>query len=575
MSTSLNKSSKKVSIIKNYLYNLSYQLLLLVVPLITMPYLSRVLGLANQGTFSVLYSVVSCFVMLGCIGLNIYGQREIAYYKNSEQDCNRIFWEISIIRFVMLFASLVLYFLFIWFNFNVIGVINVYNPVYFMLFAIELVASMFDISWYFQGVENFRIQTIRNFIVKLIGLAMIFVFVRTENDLWLYIVIYTGMNLIGNASLWIYKLKGCRFVKPDIQRMRHHLGRSFIMFLPQIATTVYSQLDRLMLGVLMNDGNVQAGVYDNAEKIVKMALTVVTSIGLVMLSRVANTYIENNKQQAHKYITASFRMYLTLAVPIMFGVAGIAKTFVPRFFSDEPGFDQIVPVMIMLSPIILFIGGSNVFGTQYLLPTNRMKAYTLSVFVGMGVNLVLNTILIKGFGALGAAAATVVAEFCVLVVQMIAVRKEFSPKLYLKGWRNYISGAIMFVCVYMIGQIVGSTIYTVVAQLIVGVTVYFGLLLLLRDPFVLSGARMALGQLRTSKQSPADATDDNICEELRLISFDETEDVQTDQPDTDSAATENLDQVSEFEQSGLTAEKVASEDAAGDLSSDKESNDKN
>ena len=105
MPASLNKSSKKVSIIKNYLYNLSYQLLLLVVPLITMPYLSRVLGLANQGTFSVLYSVVSCFVMLGCIGLNIYGQREIAYYKNDEQDCNRIFWEISIIRFVMLFAG--------------------------------------------------------------------------------------------------------------------------------------------------------------------------------------------------------------------------------------------------------------------------------------------------------------------------------------------------------------------------------------------------------------------------------------------------------------------------------------
>ena len=301
MSTSLNKSSKKVSIIKNYLYNLSYQLLLLVVPLVTMPYLSRVLGLANQGTFSVLYSVVSCFVMLGCIGLNIYGQREIAYYKNDEQNCNRIFWEISIIRFVMLFASLGLYFLFIWFNFNVIGIINVYNPVYFVLFATELVASMFDISWYFQGIENFRIQTIRNFVVKLIGLAMIFVFVRTENDLWLYIVIYTGMNLIGNISLWVYKLKGCRFVKPDIRRMCHHLGRSFIMFLPQIATTVYAQLDRLMLGVLMNDGNVQAGVYDNAEKIVKMALTVVTSIGLVMLSRVANTYIENNKQQAQIY----------------------------------------------------------------------------------------------------------------------------------------------------------------------------------------------------------------------------------------------------------------------------------
>lgn len=480
-------AEKKVSVVKNYLYNLSYQILLLIVPLITMPYLARTLGLENQGTFSVLYSVVSCFVMLGCVGLNIYGQREVAYFKNDPEACNRIFWEIEMMRILTHACSMLLYFAFIWFNSTVIGIINVYEPMYFVLFGIELLSSMFDISWYYQGLENFKFQTMRNFIVKLLGLAMIFIFVRTKNDLWLYIVIYTGMNLAGNLSMWFHRLRYGRFVMPDAQRFSHHLRRSFIMFLPQIATTVYAQLDRVMLGGLINDHNLQAGMYDNAEKIVKIALTVVTSIGLVMLSRVANTFMSDNKEQTRSYIRASFRLYLCLAVPIMFGVAAIANVFVPRFFGDVAGFEQIVPAMIALCPIILFIGGSNVFGTQYLLPTNRMKPYTLSVFVGMGVNMTLNFILIPSMGAFGAAAATSMAELAVLIVQMIAVRKEFGPRMFLQGWRNFLSGAVMFVCVYSLGQLMGPTIQTLVTQIIIGVVVYFLLLFALRDSFVTSG----------------------------------------------------------------------------------------
>lgn len=487
--------SKKASVLRNYLYNLSYQILLLIVPLITMPYLARTLGLGNQGTFSVLYAVVSCFVMLGCVGLNIYGQREVAYCKNDPEACNRVFWEIASLRFLTLFCSLLLYLAFVWFNSRVIAIINVYEPVYFLLFTIELVSSMLDISWYYQGVENFKLQTVRNFIVKLLGLAMIFIFVRTENDLWLYIIIYTGMNLLGNLSMWFSRLREDRFVRPEWKRMRGHLGHAFIMFLPQIATTVYAQLDRVMLGGLLNDGNVQAGVYDNAEKIVKIALTVVTSIGLVMLSRVANTYMENDKKKTREYITASFQLYLCLSVPIMFGVAGIANVFVPRFFQDAVGFEQIAPVMMILCPIILFIGGSNVFGTQYLLPTNRMGPYTLSVFVGMGVNVVCNAILIRPLGAFGAGIGTVTAEFCVLLVQMIAVRREFSFMMYLKGWRNFLAGGVMFVCVYALGQTMGSTIQTLFTQVVLGVAIYFLLLLALQDPFLRTGIKQIFARI--------------------------------------------------------------------------------
>lgn len=131
-----------------------------------MPYLARTLGIDKQGTFSILYAIISCFVMFGCVGLNLYGQREIAYYKNDREKCNRIFWEIELIRIFTLLISLLVYFAFIWFNINVKSIVNVYEPLYFVLFAIEIPSAMLDISWYYQGIENFAASDSQKFYCK-------------------------------------------------------------------------------------------------------------------------------------------------------------------------------------------------------------------------------------------------------------------------------------------------------------------------------------------------------------------------------------------------------------------------
>ncbi len=475
---------QKASVFTNYLYSLSYQLLLLVVPLVTMPYLASTIGITNQGTFEVGFSVVSIFVLLGCIGLNVYGQREIAYYKDDAKKCNSVFWEIELIRVITLSVALAIYFIFAVVNINVYQMVSIKEKLYFLLFALEILASMLDISWYYQGIENFKLQTVRNFLVKLINLALILIFVKDENDLGLYIFIYCSMNVVGNATLWLDKVKHGGFVKPRKKCFKPHITKSLLMFLPQVATTVYVYVDKVMLGVLVADGNFQVGIYGNAEKIVKVALTVVTSLGLVMLSRVANTYKQNDKQKTNAYIRESFNLYIFLAVPIMFGIMAIADTFVIRFFGGADGFEQITPVMVLLCPIILFIGGSNVFGTQYLLPTNRMTPYTLSVFVGMAVNVVLNLCLIPHFNAMGAAFATVAAEFAVLLVQMVAVRRDFTVVLYLKCWRNFLAGVVMFFAVFVLHKFVGDSLAALFVQVCFGAVIYFVVLLLLADPFV-------------------------------------------------------------------------------------------
>ena len=489
-------SKKPASVLKNYLYSLSCQILLLIVPLITMPYLARTIGIDNQGTFSILYSVSSTFVMLGCVGLNMYGQREIAYHKNDPQERNRIFWEIELVRISTLLVSLVIYFAFAWFNTQVSDLVNVNSLLLFALFAIDIPSSMLDISWYYQGIEDFRLQTVRNFAVKLIGLVLILTLVKDRGDLPLYIVIYTGMNLFGNLSLWISKLRE-GFARPEKSAMGVHLRRSLLMFLPQIATIVYAQLDRVMVGALVDDGNLQAGVYDNAEKIVKIALTVVTSIALVMLSRVADTFKQNQLEKSREYIRKSFYLYTCLATPIMAGIMAIATPFVAVFFADADHAEMIAPVIVALCPIVLFIGGSSVFGTQYLLPTNRLRPYTLSVFTGMVVNVVFNLVFIPRFGALGAAFATALAELMVLIVQMVALRKEFSFMLYLRAWRNFLCSLCMYLVVRWIGGLLGGiSALGLAVQVAAGAAVYFLLLFVLRDPFLWGYLRKIMNKLR-------------------------------------------------------------------------------
>ncbi len=478
----------KKTVVKNYLYSLSYQILLLIVPLVTMPHLARTVGIAGQGTYGVLYAVTSAFVMLGCVGLNLYGQREVAYCKDDPAARNRVFWEVETMRVAALSVALILYLAFVWFDLRVFALIDVGRPLYPLLFSAELISGMLDISWYYQGIENFKLQTIRNFVVKLAGLILILTLVRGEGDLWKYIVIMLASNLLGNGSLWLTKLRADPFVKPDLRALPGRLKVSLSMFLPQVATIVYAQLDRVMIGGLVRDGNLQVGIYDNAEKVVKIALTVVTSIALVMLSRVANAFKSQDREKARAYVRFSFRIYMLLGVPITFGLAALAPGITEKLFGGADGASGIAPVMAMLCPIILFIGGSSVFGTQYLLPTDRLKPYTASVFTGMVVNLIFNAALIPFFGAFGAAAATLLAEFSVLAVQMIALRKEFSPRLYLACWRNVLAGLLMFAALLGLGVLFPTPSYLwIFVKILAGAVIYFLLLILLRDPFLLDG----------------------------------------------------------------------------------------
>lgn len=468
------------SVTKNYFYNMFYQVLILITPLITTPYVSRVLGPTALGQYGYTQSIVTYFILIGTVGISMYGERETAYIQGQGEDSRNkrtvIFWEIVTLRLITVLAALAVFY-----------VTFVSNSKYKILYAIQMidiVANIFDISWFFQGMEEFKKTVFRNMLVKLVCVISIFLFVRTEAHLYIYVLCYSLSLLIGNLSLWLYLPQYISRIHFGELKLLKHLKPAFVLFVPQIATQIYTVLDKTMLGELASDMS-QVGFYEQSQKVVKLLLTIITSLGVVMLPRMANIYAKKDIKLINEYMDKSFRYTYLIAFPLMLGLISVVNRFVPVFYGE--GYEPIKNILIYISPIILFIGLSNVLGTQYQIPTHKQRDYTLSVVTGAVVNFLLNLLLIPKLNADGAVIATVAAEFVVLFVHFYCVRKDIDIKNSLLCSKNYLlAGILMFIVSMAVSFVpVDSNFIVLCLQVAAGGIVYLGILLLLKDKLLM------------------------------------------------------------------------------------------
>lgn len=466
-----------MKIIKNYLYNVFYQVFVLLVPLITMPYIARVLGPTGVGINSFTNSNTQYFILIGSIGVSLYGNRQIAYYRDNKAKTSQIFWEVFLMRMITILVALAAFFLFL-------GIEKAYHQAYLMQ-AILIVAAAFDISWFFMGFENFKVTVLRNIIVKLISLACIFTFVRGKGDLTLYIAVLSISQLIGNITLFPYLKRYINLPNWRELKIWRHFKPSLVLFVPQIATQVYLILNKTMVGKMVSVE--AAGFYDNSDKIVKMVLAIVTATGTVMLPRVANTFAKGDHEQVKKYLYQSFNFVSAISIPMMFGMAAIAPKFATMFFGQA--FDAVGPLMMIESLVILFIAWSNVLGIQYLLPTGHNKEFTMSVTVGALVNIILNIPLILWLGTKGAMISTVISEFSVTLYQFYIVRKELDLLQMMQDtWKYLLSGSMMFITVLTMNLRLPFSMLQLVIQVVIGILVYV-VILWLTKPTILNYLR--------------------------------------------------------------------------------------
>lgn len=453
---------KKASPKKNFLYNIIYQILILIIPLITAPYLSRIVGVNGIGTYSYTYSIVYYFMLLTLLGVNNYGNRSIAKVRDDKIMRSKTFWSIYILQLIMGMIMLILYVLYI----------VLFDTKYKLISGIEIlfiISAMLDINWFFFGMEEFKKTITRNIFVKVGTIVLIFSLVKSPKDLWIYTLIMAGMTCLSQLVLWMFLKKKIVKVKINISDIVQHIKPNIILFIPVIAVSLYKMMDKIMLGIIANVDEV--GYYENAEKIINIPMTLITALGTVMLPRISNIVAKGDSQKVSDYISKSIRFVMFMSCAMCSGLICIGYDFAPLYFGNE--FQKTGILIMLLSITLPFLSFANVLRTQYIIPKEKDKIYIVSVSLGAIINLVMNFIFIPKFASIGACFGTIFAEITVMAYQAYAIRKEININEYLKKSYSYIvKSFIMFLCIYPLKFISMNNYIKILTQVVVGCIIY-------------------------------------------------------------------------------------------------------
>lgn len=479
---------ERKSIKLNYLFNATYQILTLITPLITAPYLSRVLQPDGIGKLSYAESIVSYFSLIAVMGISTYGQREISYVQDDIKKRSEVFWNVKIFSFIVSGFTILVYLIFVYLQSD--------NSLLYFILTLNLISNFLDITWFFQGMEDFGKTVTRNAICKILLIVYIFIFVKEKDDLPIY-VLGQGLSVaLGSASLWAYLPKYIQ--KIPLSRLKPFKDFKIIwsLFIPTIATQVYTFLDKTMIGVITKS-SFENGYYEQAMKMVKLVLALVTAISSVMMPRIGYLFEKRKYSEIRTYLYRSCRFVWFLGIPLCFGIVMTARNFVPWFFGD--GYDKVVPNLFVLSFIIPIIGIGYVTGIQFLLPTKRQNMYTCSVICGAVINVLLNMALIPIFASLGAAIASIIAELVVTGVQIFFIRKELYFTQILKEGKHYfIAGIVMVMVLFPLEKHLSSSIFNTIILVLLGAITYLVVLLIEKDEFLLSNCKKIIRKIVNS-----------------------------------------------------------------------------
>ncbi len=450
------------SVKKNFVYNLIYQLLLFIFPLITVPYVSRVLGTDGVGIYSYTYSIVSYFMLITLLGIENHGNRSIAKARDDKEKLSKTFFSIYSIQFIsgtLMILIYTCYMLFINKQFTSVAWAQI----------LYLVSALVDVNWFFFGLEEFKVTITRSGIVKILTLVLIFSFVKSQDDVLLYTLIVAGSTLLSQLVILPFLVRRIKLVKIKVSDITQHLKYVLILFIPVVAKSIYRVMDKIMLGMMSSVTHV--GLYEQADKIILVPSAVINALGVVMLPRISNLIANNKKDEVLKYIEKSIKFVMFLSFPMCLGLIAVSDLFVPMFLGAD--FSGSIILVKCMSITVLFLSFANVLRTQYLIPYEKDNIYVVSIVLAAVINLVCNLLFIPKFASAGAMIGTIGAEFMVMFVQMIGLRKYLPIKQYIKDTLEFlIKALLMFIVVTIVGMIPMNNKLLLLAQVATGGIVY-------------------------------------------------------------------------------------------------------
>lgn len=421
---------------KNFIYNLVYQFIQIAIPLILLPYISRILGAETLGIYNYSYTIASYFLLFAMLGVANYGCRSIAKVQNDFEERSNVFCSIYLVQFCFSLAVLVCYLFYV-----VLFVKE--NKIIAVIQTLVVLSGMFDINWFYFGIEKFKLTVTRNVIIKIITTLSVFVFVKKSTDLMLYTFIYAFGLLISQSVVWLFLRKYIKFRRVKFSNASVHIKPMIILFVPIVAISLYKYMDKIMLGMLSEYS--QVAYYTNSESIISIPAVITTALGTVALPRLTSLNAKGERGTGEYYLEISLQFAMFLACGMGFGIGAVSDIFVRLYFGS--GFEDCAKLMTIFSPCVIFQAWASIIRMQYLLPNSHDKVYVISVTAGAIINLIINIILIPSFQAVGAVIGTIVAEFTVAVIQTACCVKYLPIRQYLKTTVGYIVAGILMVAI--------------------------------------------------------------------------------------------------------------------------------
>lgn len=441
--------------------NVAYQLLSYVFPLVTVSYVSQCLGVTNIGTYSYTYSTVYLFMLLGMLGINNYGNREIARVRDDKQACSFIFFSIYKLQLLTVGLASIGYVIYIQ------CIVSEYEKL-FWLQAIYLFSACLDVNWFYFGLEKFKLTITRNCIIKVASLILILFFVRTEADLAQYTVIMAGSTFLSQLYLILILHRYIVNVHTTLHDSLHHLRGCCILFIPVLAFGIYRVMDKTMLGAMATV--TELGYYENAERLINIPISIINALGTVMLPRMSYL-LKNHSVESTKTIYASMKLALLLSCMMAAGIFLVSNDIVVVLFGYD--FYKSGEIIRILSITIFASAWANVIRTQYLIPSGKDTIYVISTIGGAVVNLLLNIVLIPQYGAYGACLGTIAAEYFVMIYQTVKVRKVLEIKRYFNlAWKDLVISCGIILFSYEVGNFFSDIYVRLLVNIFIAIVLF-------------------------------------------------------------------------------------------------------
>lgn len=432
------------SIKANYIYTVVNTFLGLIFPLITFPYISRVLQPEGIGLYNFYNSILSYVALFANIGISLYATREIAQHREDITLRSKLTVEIFILNIITMLCAYITVFILDAFVPRIHE-----NQALFYIMSFSIILGPLSVNWFFQAIEDFKYITQRSLFVKLLSFILLFVFVRTKGDIMMYAIVLLIANVGNNLFNFIHLRKHLSLVNIEWRSLQifRHLKPSLILFILNVIISIYVNLDSVMLGFIQSDAAV--GYYSVAGRISHIILSLVSSLGIVLLPRFSYLLESKDYNEFDRLCRKSLDFTLGLSLPIVVGLMLLTNPLIMLVFGEK--YIPSISVLQILSPIILFAGITNVLGIQILYSKRKENLVIYSTLGAALVNFTLNMILIPSYSYIGAAVATCIAEFIVLILQLILGRKYFPKHLFTNKMLDYVVASfLMGLSIYII-----------------------------------------------------------------------------------------------------------------------------